>query len=148
MPLKHGGKGTLLYRRWQGMKDRCYNPANAFYHRYGKRGISVCPEWVHSFATFKEWAEQNGYKEELSLDRINNDGNYEPSNCRWATSKQQSRNYSRNLQVTAFGETKTAIEWASDARCAVKSNTLYQRLEVGWLPETAITRKSQMKKET
>lgn len=83
---------TRLYRVWCDMKNRCHHPANAGYEYYGGRGITVCPEWVGSFETFRDWALSAGYRDDLELDRRDSDGNYEPGNCRWATRVQQMRN--------------------------------------------------------
>ena len=83
---------TRLYRIWSGMKTRCYNVNNKDYKYYGQLGIIVCSEWKEDFMKFREWAIQNGYQENLSIDRINPYGNYEPSNCRWATAKEQANN--------------------------------------------------------
>jgi hypothetical protein len=90
----HGDSLSNLYRRWQDMKQRCFNPHCCNYRHYGARGITVCPEWAGSncFETFRDWALANGYKRELSLDRINNDGDYEPNNCRWVTKRVQNIN--------------------------------------------------------
>jgi hypothetical protein len=87
----HGGANTRLYRIWQAMKDRTSNPRAGRYSYYGGRGISVCPEWME-FSVFQSWSLANGYDDNLSIDRIDNDGNYEPSNCRWATQKMQVNN--------------------------------------------------------
>lgn len=89
--LIHGGNKTRLYEIWTGMRKRCENPKSNAYPRYGGRGICVCNEWGN-FAKFREWALSHGYADNLSIDRINNNGNYEPDNCRWATSKQQASN--------------------------------------------------------
>lgn len=94
------------------MKRRCYNKRNSMYHRYGGRGIEVCEGWKKSFALFFHWAVNNGYSDDLTLDRIDTDGNYSPSNCRWADMKTQQRNRSTNHKVTYRGETKTAKEWS------------------------------------
>ena len=86
-----------IYRIWLGIIRRCNNKSYYYYHRYGGRGISLCLEWKDYF-TFKSWALNNGYQENLSIDRINNDGNYEPSNCKWSTAKEQANNTSRNIK--------------------------------------------------
>jgi len=86
--IKHGdcvNGNSRLYGAWSAMKFRCLNPKSSRYHRYGGRGIKICPEWQNSYLAFKKWALANGYKPTLSIDRINNDGNYEPSNCQWIT---------------------------------------------------------------
>ena len=89
-PLKH--EHPRLYTIWQSMKSRCYYPKNKCYNSYGGRGICVCDEWISSFNGFALWALANGYKDTLSIDRINVDGNYEPGNCRWATNEEQQKN--------------------------------------------------------
>lgn len=89
---KHGGKSEKLYSIWQGIKQRCLNKKNASYKNYGLRGIQICDVWKENYASFRDWSLQNGYKEGLTIDRINNDGNYEPNNCRWTTQSVQMQN--------------------------------------------------------
>lgn len=88
----HKLSNTRLYRIWKAMKQRCYYKAHKDYHNYGGRGVIVCEEWRNDFITFYTWAIENGYRDDLSIDRINVDGNYEPTNCRWATTKEQRLN--------------------------------------------------------
>lgn len=104
-------KYPKLYRVWSHMKSRCENPKDKSYKGYGARGIAVCKEW-QTLRNFIEWALNNGYKENLTLDRINNDGNYEPCNCRFTDVKTQSNNRRSNRYETYNGETHTVAEWA------------------------------------
>lgn len=114
MYAKHGGYGTRLYRIWNGMKDRCYNPNCHNYQNYGGRGIAVCEEWENDFSAFRDWAMNHGYNDTLSIDRICGNKNYEPSNCRWATAKEQCNNLRTNVNITYRGETKTAMQWSEE----------------------------------
>lgn len=101
-----------IYNIYQNMKERCYNKNCKSFKNYGKRGIKICEEWLNDYNCFYEWAIKNGYKDELSIDRINVDGNYEPNNCRWATRIQQANNTTQNVFITYHNEKKTVAEWA------------------------------------
>lgn len=121
--------GTRLYRIWKSMRTRCNNPNHEYYSNYGGRGISVCTEW-NDFLKFRKWSLENGYSDDLSIDRIDNDDNYSPNNCRWSTRKEQNNNQRSNLLLTYRGETKTAAQWADDL--GLTRATIYHRIERGW----------------
>lgn len=93
----HGQTETDLYAVWKNMKQRCLNPKSQRYHNYGGRGITYCDEW-ELFEPFYEWSKNSGYRKGLSIDRINNNGNYEPSNCKWSTPKEQANNRRTNIK--------------------------------------------------
>lgn len=100
-----------LFGLWETMRSRCNNPNREKYGDYGGRGIEVCDEWNRSAEAFCEWALANGYKDGLQIDRIDNNGNYEPSNCRFVTPKTNSRNKRNTVLLTVNGETKCVSEW-------------------------------------
>lgn len=108
---KHKKCDTRLYCIFGAVKSRCYNKNNKRYKDYGGRGIAVCDEWKDDFMSFYNWAILNGYKDTLTIDRIDVNGNYEPSNCRWVTPKQQARNRRSNRNYTINGETHCLKEW-------------------------------------
>ena len=114
MLTKHDKYYTNIYRAYICMKDRCLNPNNSSYKRYGGRGISICKEWLgeEGFLNFYNWAINNGHKDNLSIDRIDNNGNYEPSNCRWVDKLAQANNRSKNKIITYKNESHTLSNWA------------------------------------
>lgn len=109
---KHGLSKTRIYTIWNSMKARCYDHNNSRFYAYGAKGIAVCNEWREDFQAFYDWAMANGYHDDLSIDRKNVNGNYEPSNCRWSTDVEQANNTTRNRYVTYQGKTMTVSEWA------------------------------------
>ena len=139
---KHGeanntkGKRTRLYVIWCHMIERCYNPHFVAFANYGGRGIQVCEEWRNSFVSFRAWAIPNGYNNKLTLDRIDNGGNYEPSNCKWSTTKEQCNNRRTNRLISYRGETKTMTQWAESI--GMSANTFKRRLYAGWSVAKAI----------
>jgi hypothetical protein len=132
----HGKDGTPEHRTWTSMVYRCHNPRAAGYHNYGGRGIRVCDEWRESFDEFlKHIGPRPSAK--YSIDRINNDGNYEPGNVRWATRTEQSRNRRTNRLVTVGARTMTIIEWSKET--GLSNALICQRLGLGWPPEEAVS---------
>lgn len=126
-----------IYRIWTGIKTRCYDTKSVAYPWYGKRGITMCDRWHESFENFlSDMGLPPSNKH--SIDRIDNDGNYEPGNCRWATKIEQGRNTRRKRMVRAFGDEKGLSEWLEDPRCAVAQSALIGRLDKGWPAEKAI----------
>lgn len=123
---KHEMYGTRLYKIWQDMKRRCESPVELSYKNYGGRGIKVCQEWSE-FQPFMDWALNNGYQEDLTIDRINVNGNYEPNNCKWSTLKEQARNKRNNYMVSFNGETKPLATWCEIFN--LNYNTVYMRLK-------------------
>lgn len=134
----HGEYGSRLYWCWHNMKARCFNENDKRYMSYGGRGITVCEEWL-VFENFRAWAMENGYADDLSIDRINVNGNYEPSNCKWSSDIEQARNKRNNRLVTYEGKTQTLKEWAEEL--GVNYYTLHSRIvKRGWSVERALTK--------
>jgi len=106
----HGESDTRLYYIYTSMKERCLNPNNQAYKDYGGRGIKIHNEWLNSFENFRDWSLDNGYSDNLTIDRIDVNGNYEPNNCRWITMKAQCNNRRSNITINLNGETKTLTE--------------------------------------
>jgi len=133
---KHGKSRTRLYNIWIGMIHRCENKKHHIYCYYGGRGIKVCEEW-HDVNAFYKWAIENGYKEGLTIDRIDVDGNYEPYNCRWATMKEQVNNSRRNVFIEYNGERLTAAQWSE--RLGGGKLLVSGRLLRGWSEISAVS---------
>jgi hypothetical protein len=114
---KHGMTGTRIYMTWQNIIKRCKSKTDKSYKWYGGRGITICEEWANDFQSFYNWALENGYSDDLTIDRIDVNGNYEPSNCRWVTFKEQQRNKSNNVYIEYNGQIKTLCEWARVLEC-------------------------------
>lgn len=137
---KHGGyingKKSRVLNTHAFMMQRCYNPNRPDYKHYGGRGITVKSEW-HDFVTFREWAFANGYREGLTIERIDFNGNYEPSNCMWIPRSEQPKNTRRNHVVTINDETYYISEWLRIK--GIKMFTFYGRLRRGWSIERALT---------
>lgn len=132
----HGQTDTRLYGIWLAMKRRCDLPTVHAYKDYGGRGISVCQEWQENFEAFYEWSYNHGYAENLSIDRIDNDGNYEPSNCQWVDNVAQANNRRTNRLVTINGETHNITQWAQILNKSPK--LIFGRIYAGWAPERAV----------
>lgn len=135
----HGKSKTKLYHVYATMKARCYKEWNHKYKSYGGRGIKICDEWLINYETFYNWAVDNGYDDKLTIDRINNDGNYEPNNCRWVDNKTQAQNTRQNRYIEYNGETKTITGWSEELK--IKRKTLEFRLKQGWSIKRAFTEK-------
>jgi len=122
-----------LYEIWKNAKRRCYDKNNKRYEFYGGKGVAVCEEWKNDYLKFRDWAMSNGYQELLSIDRIDNDGNYEPGNCRWATVEEQMNNQSRNRMLTYEGKTKTMSQWAK--KLDITYGAINHRVQRDWSME-------------
>lgn len=136
--LKHGETDTRLYIIWVSMRERCYNLNSSYYKDYGGRGISIAKEW-DEFLSFKEWALSHGYSDDLTIDRIDVNGNYEPSNCRWATILEQNNNKRNNIRIEYHGVIRTASEWGREL--GIKSSEIRRLYHKGYSLEQIIRKK-------
>ena len=138
---RHGCSKERLYQVWVGMLNRCYDPNRREYPHYGGRGIQVCKEWRESYLSFREWAYSNGFDPELpgkecSLDRIDIDGNYEPSNCQWITMKEQADNKKQTRWLVYRGQ---KIKFTDASKMSgICPGTIRDRLKRGWSVERAL----------
>lgn len=133
---KHGQSYTPEYLAWRAMLDRCYKPNVKMYKRYGGRGISVCSKWRSSFENFLKDMGQRP-SSDYSIDRINNNGNYAPKNCRWATRNQQSNNIRSNRRLRLKNKNHTIAEWSR--KFGVSHATICSRLNRGWSTRKTLT---------
>lgn len=139
----HGLRDSPIYGSWDAMTQRCTNQNHRAYSNYGGRGISICEEW-RNFLKFHEWAINNGWATKMELDRKDNNGDYEPSNCRWVTHSVNNRNKRNNRLITHRGETKTLTEWAEVTGLSVKC--IQGRIDtLRWEIEKTLTTKSSSK---
>lgn len=133
---KHGLSNTRLHRIWRSIHDRCYNSNNQDYKHYGERGIIMCAEWKDEFMPFYNWAIKNGYKENLTIDRIDVNKGYFPDNCRWVSMVEQNNNRRNNKIMTFNGESLTIAQWSK--KTGVKYGDIQNRLRYGYSFEEAI----------
>lgn len=121
---------TRLHNIWLTMRQRCSKPNCSTYHKYGARGIRVCEEWEHSFEAFRDWSLDNGYADNLTIDRIDVNGYYSPENCRWVTQKEQQNNRSNNIILTYKGVSRPIAEWSEIK--SIPLRVLYDRHYRKW----------------
>lgn len=140
--LKHGKSHTRLYQIYNNMKSRCYKSYAKEYENYGGRGISICEEWLgeNGFAHFYDWSMSNGYSEDLTIDRIDNDKNYSPDNCRWASRFIQNNNSRHVNFIELDGEVHSISEWSRIKN--LNRNTIVKRLRLGWNVNDALNKPS------
>lgn len=142
--FKHNLYGTRIYEIWRAMKKRCYLKTHIHYKNYGGRGISVCDEWKDDVKRFYDWATKNGYKDNLTIDRIDNNGNYCQENCRWITIQEQANNKRTNHFLCYNGEKKTITQWAIEI--GINHQTLSERAKRGWTTEKILSKNKFCKK--
>ena len=132
---KHGMTGTRSHTAWINMQERCLNPNHSSYHRYGGRGVQICKRWLETFQNFYD--DMGDPPEGMSLDRIDVEGDYEPGNCRWATSEEQANNRANNRVIEFAGKKQTIAQWAREV--GMSRAALRHRISAGWTPEEALT---------
>ena len=133
-----------LNRIWNGMRHRCYNDKDISYKNYGAKGIGVCEEWKSNFQAFYEWAMNNGYADNLTIDRLDGKKDYCPSNCRWATQYEQSNNRCNNHLITFNGKTLTIRQWADIT--GIEWYNINNRIKRGWSVGRALTEQPKRRK--
>ena len=137
----HKMSGSRLHNIWKSMKERCYNINHDQYKDYGGRGISICEEWKDDFISFYNWAISNGYSDNLTIDRVDNNKNYCPENCKWSTRKEQNNNQRTNHLLTYNNKTQTMAQWAEEI--GLNPRTLQTRISRGWNVQDALFGKTQ-----
>lgn len=134
--LTHGQADSRLHHIWMCMKSRCNYQKNKRFKDYGERGVVVCEAWSDSFESFRDWALSNGYRDDLTLDRIDVNGDYSPENCRWASVYVQANNKRNNRRISVGGETHTVAEWSRIM--GINDGTIRARLKKGWTEYDAV----------
>lgn len=134
--FKHGLRKTRLYRIWSNIKTRCYNVNDTHYKRWGAKGVVMCDEWRNDFKAFYDWAMSHGYSDELTIDRIDNNKGYEPTNCRWVTLAENNRNKPHVKYITHNGKTQTIGQWTKEL--GLGKETIRERLKRGWTETEAL----------
>jgi len=142
--LKGRVKEERLYSIWCGMKQRCYGENSTEFNRYGKRGIRICDEWINDYKSFRKWSIANKYSDKFSIERIDNDGDYKPKNCKWATPKQQANNRSNSLFLEYKDKKQTLAQWSEELN--IPYACLYRRLRGGWSVEKTFNSPSKSKR--
>lgn len=143
--VRHGMSRTPTYEAWFNLHKRCNDPKHKSFDAYGGRGIRVCERWKR----FDEFLLDMGVRPPgMTIDRRDNNGHYEPSNCRWATPSEQARNRRSNTSIEAFGCVKTLVEWGEDARCSVSTDVVSHRIRAGWPTEKAISFPKRLRRPT
>ena len=134
-----------LYSIWNTCRKRTLNPKNKDYPHYGGRGIRMCKEWEEDFETFRQWAMTHGYRDGLTMDRVNNNAGYNPGNVRWISRKAQARNRTTNTYLTVDGRTRPVVEWCE--MYGIPDYVVVRRIKAGWSPEDAVKRPVRKRRE-